>query len=337
MADVTRAIAAAPTPIAGVLQMSMVLRDLPLLNIGYDDWRAVLDPKVKGTWNLHNALTGVKLDFFILLSSLVGIIGQPGQANYAAANSFLDSFMQYRHSLGLPCSSIDLGGMDGIGFLTTRPAKLHQYRSSGLFLLQEQHLIDAIRIAMKRSSPVDSLHPTGPRTAFVPMSQIAMGLRSSKALSDPRNRVIFTGDVRFSLYANMDPTDRIDTESRDEELRELLKEAEANPDMLNEPTTLQRLSLEIGRTLFKYLVLPEEDLDVNLTLESIGVDSLVSIEIRNWWRRSLGLDITVLEIMNAGTIEGLGKTAISALKEKFRVKQDTAAETDGNKGSSEYK
>jgi len=43
---------------------------------------------------------------------------------------------------------------------------------------------------------------------------------------------------------------------------------------------------------------------VGMSLTSIGVDSLVSIEIRNWWRRTLGMDITVLEIINAGTIEG---------------------------------
>ncbi len=168
---------------------------------------------------------GTDLDFFILFSSVVGVIGQPGQANYASANTFLDSFMQYRHSLGLPCSVIDLGGMDGIGFLTTRPDKLHQYRSSGLYLLREHHLMEAIQIAMKRSAPVDSFAPRGPRDAFTPMSQFAVGLRSSRAMSDPRNQVLFRGDMRFTMYNNMHSTDQITADTRDESLREFLNQS----------------------------------------------------------------------------------------------------------------
>ncbi|KAJ6441348.1 KR domain-containing protein [Purpureocillium lavendulum] len=318
MADVKRAIAASPTLISGVVQMSMVLRDYSLLQMSYDDWRAAQDPKVQGTWNLHEALAGTALDFFILFGSVVGVAGQPGQGNYAAANSFLDSFMHYRHGLGLPCSVIDLGGMEGIGFLTTRPDKMNQYRNSGLYFLQEEQLMEALRIAIRRSSPADGLRPSGKRLALTAMSQLAVGMRSKKALSDPRNTIIFSRDIRFGLYINMNPVDHLDTVSRDEEMREFLKDVEENPDLLNKPDTLQRISMEIGRTLFKFLALPEEDLDIGMTLESIGVDSLVSIEIRNWWRRSIGLEITVLEILNAGTIEGLGKLAIASLGEKYK-------------------
>ncbi|OAQ71933.1 thiolase-like protein [Pochonia chlamydosporia 170] len=101
--DVKRAVAAAPTPIAGVLQMSMELRDRNILRISFEDWQAATLPKVAGTWNLHNALLDADLDFFILLGSISGAIGHPGQANYASANTFMSSFVQYRHGLGLPC------------------------------------------------------------------------------------------------------------------------------------------------------------------------------------------------------------------------------------------
>ncbi|KAK2601916.1 hypothetical protein QQS21_004507 [Conoideocrella luteorostrata] len=322
MDDVHKAIHASPTPIAGVLQMSMVIKDSAFRQMGYDDWRAVLDPKVKGTWNLHKALSGIELDFFILFASIVGLVGQPGQANYSSANSFLDSFVQYRHGLGLPCSVIDLGAMEGIGFLTTRPDKLIQYRSSGLLLLQERQLMEAIQIAMKRSSPSNGFGPVGPRQALTSMSQLALGMKSTKAISDPRNTRLFTGDIRCSMYVNMNPLDRLDSSIKDEEIKIFLKEVEADPSILNEPEALPRISWEIGRTLFKFLALPEEDLGITLTLESIGVDSLASIEIRNWWRRTIGLEITVLEILNAETIEGLGKRAISSLKEKYKVKSD---------------
>jgi len=127
----------------------------------------------------------------------------------------------------------------------------------------------------------------------------------------------------------MNPVDQLDTVSRDEEMREFLKDVEENPEVLNKPDTLHRISMEIGRTLFKFLALPEEDLDVGMTLESIGVDSLVSIEIRNWWRRSIGLEVTVLEILNAGTIEGLGRLAISSLGEKYKLERGGSGTSPG--------
>ncbi|KAH8646185.1 putative polyketide synthase [Xylariales sp. PMI_506] len=325
MVDVKKAITSAPTQIAGVLQMSMVLKDLPLLHTSYADWRSVQDPKVKGTWNLHNALSGVNLDFFILFSSIAGALGHRGQANYASANSFLDSFSQYRHKLGLPCSVIQLGCMEGIGFLSDKPARVHQFRCGGVFMLQEQHLVDAIQISMQRSSPDEDVLGTGaaPRGGDLTiMSQIITGVSAIVPLSNPHNMVPFRDDLRLSMYNNIESSYESSNSAestRDDELRTILSQAEADPEILSQPDSLERVSTEVGRTLFRFLLLPEEDMEVSMTLESIGVDSLMCIEIRNWWRRTLGCNITVLEIKNAGTIEGLGKLAISSLKKKYGV------------------
>jgi hypothetical protein len=84
--DVARAVAAAICPLKGIIQMSMVLRDQNFTSMTFDEWNTVTTLKVQGTWNLHNAMVsaGADLDFFVLFSSLSGIIGQPGQTNYAS-------------------------------------------------------------------------------------------------------------------------------------------------------------------------------------------------------------------------------------------------------------
>ena len=314
----------------------------------YQDWRIVHDCKVKGTWNLHHALDGVDLDFFILMSSISGSVGHPGQFNYTSANSFLDSFAQYRQSLGLPCSSINLGGMEGIGFLSERPAKLNQYRSFGLHILHEQHLVDSIQLAMTPEIKTSGAwrrprRAIGAHTPFYNINQHVVGLNTSKPLADPTNRALYKGDPRVALYHNVAPMEEKGGSSasggggagRDESLRALLAQAEADPKSLYEPGTLEKVSWEVGRTLFSFLLLPEEDLDISLSLDSIGIDSLVSIEIRNWWRKMLGLEITVLEIMKAGTIEGLGKLAIEQLKAKFGAKAEEGEEEDEKEGGVE--
>lgn len=88
-------------PIRGVVQGAMVLQDSRIEDMKYEQWRAAMDPKVSGTWNIHEVF-GASLDFFVLFSSSGGIIGSFGQGNYCAGNTFQDAFARYLAGLGLP-------------------------------------------------------------------------------------------------------------------------------------------------------------------------------------------------------------------------------------------
>lgn len=301
------------------------------MQIGHQDWNVVLGPKVKGTWNLHEALSESELDFFILFSSISGLIGQPGQANYAAANAFLDSFVQYRHSLNLPASVIDVGLMDGIGYVSKNKATnvnpALSTLSTSIYPLQEQDLLDAIQISIHRSHPNSRQSKSGGQ--YCSFGQLTIGLRSSKLLSDPSNRLTWKRDIRMGFYRHLEKTvEEARTDSNDGCLRNLLSASASEPDMLNDPANIELITMEIGRTLCGFMLWPEEDLDITQSLGSMGIDSLVGIEIRNWWRRTLGVDISVLEIMNQGTVERLGKYAVASLKEKYGRKDDARTRMD---------
>src|ERR1700712_5217481 len=81
-----------------------------------EDYNAVTRPKVQGTWNLHSHLPK-DMDFFLMLSSVSGIVGNATQAAYAAGSTFMDAFATYRNSLRLPAVTIDLGVILGVGYL----------------------------------------------------------------------------------------------------------------------------------------------------------------------------------------------------------------------------
>lgn len=290
--------------------------------MGYDDWNTVQDPKVKGTWNLHKAMAGVDLDFFILFSSISAVFGQPGQASYSSANAFLASFVQFRHGLGLPCFVIDIGAMEGVGVLTQVPHQEKQFANMGLHLTQEQTLMDAIQIGIMQPSlqpPLTTL-AEGVSSRYTSVGQISIGMASSRPLADPGNRHPMRNDIRMGLAWQLERSQQESKNSNNDEIRQLLGLLASDPELLNQNSTLERLTMEIGRTLCSFMMVPHEDLDANTTLESLGVDSLVSIEIRNWWRGTLGVDISVLEINNAGTISRLGALAVTSLKEKFMIK-----------------
>ena len=68
-----------------------------------------LKPKISGAWNLHRASAEDSLDFFVLFSSIAGVMGSPGQSNYAAANGFMDALAQFRIEKGLKATSIAWG------------------------------------------------------------------------------------------------------------------------------------------------------------------------------------------------------------------------------------
>jgi myxalamid-type polyketide synthase MxaB len=96
-------------PLRGIVHAAGVLRDRLLQEMSWEDMQEVLGPKVDGAWNLHLASRACPLDFFVCFSSTASTLGSAGQANYAAANAFLDALAHQRRAQGLPALSINWG------------------------------------------------------------------------------------------------------------------------------------------------------------------------------------------------------------------------------------
>ena len=108
-------------PIKGCIQASMVLEDVAFQNMTHSQWKTAVDPKVNGSWNLHSLLPH-GLDFFLIFSSAAGNVGSPGQANYAAGNTYQDALAHYRVAHGEKAVAIDLGPIASDGYLSAEGA-----------------------------------------------------------------------------------------------------------------------------------------------------------------------------------------------------------------------
>ena len=117
-------------PLAGVIHSVGVLSDAALTNQSWETFKQVLSPKILGAWHLHRATMNRDLDMFLLFTSRVGVVGNPGQANHAAANAFLDQLAAHRRALGLPGQAIAWGAWTEIGEAAEQRERIEQRRAA---------------------------------------------------------------------------------------------------------------------------------------------------------------------------------------------------------------
>jgi len=318
---VNRIVATASAPIAGVMQMAMILRDIGILDMDLDTYQAVTRPRVQGTWNLHNALRDTPLDFFVLFSSICGMVGYYGQANYAASNTFLDAFVQYRHDRGLAASVIDIGAVDDVGYISRTPAAKEMMVGMSGRLITERDFLEALQLAIARSSspPVVKRDLVGTRgIQFQNPSQVTQALECRLPIMDPQNNIIWKRDPRMAIYRNIE---KVATEgvSAVGGMKPFLAAMAQNPSQLEQPEAAEFLAGQIRDRVATFLMRrdDEEPMDLGFTLSAAGVDSLVAIELRNWWKQNLGADVSVLELMDGGSMQRLGELAAKRLKERL--------------------
>ena len=122
----------------------------------------------------------------------------------------------------------------------------------------------------------------------------------------------------MAIYRNIEQIDESpEDRGTDPGLGQFLAEAEAKPDMLRERSSVEFLAREIGTTLYGFLLMPVEQVEISRSIASLGVDSLVAIELRNWCRHKMGIEMTILEILNLATLDAFGQAAAKRLYSKF--------------------
>lgn len=123
LGSVKQTIDATLPPIAGVMNGAAVLRDVSIANMSIEQFNDVIGPKMYGSIYLDRLFWNQPLDFFILFSSVSCLFGNPGQANYCAANAYVCSLAAQRRKRGLAATALNIGAISGVGYMEREDRK----------------------------------------------------------------------------------------------------------------------------------------------------------------------------------------------------------------------
>ncbi|KAF5540999.1 polyketide synthase [Fusarium mexicanum] len=273
--DVERAIASIPsdTPLRGIVNAAMVLRDGLFQNMSYESWTTSIQPKVLGSRNLHEATAELPLDFFLMTSSVSGILGTPAQGNYAAANSYMDALARLRRSQGKPACAVVLPMVLGVGVVAENLDLENSLTRKGMYGIDEEALLNAFEVSI--------LEQQGQQDDSASFDHLVVGLdpaelhRATKQVEGDTARItVKEKQARFSLE-------------------------------LRQPARQRKLLLLVRdhfvSKLARVLLLdPEEfsDESSGRSIASYGIDSMIGAELRNWIFKELGLDIAFQQLLS---------------------------------------
>ncbi|SYX84230.1 type I polyketide synthase [Paenibacillus alvei] len=124
--------------IKGVVHAAGIIDDKMIKDQTWNSFENAFKTKVWGSFHLHHALQDESLDFFVMMSSISSVVGNMGQANYAAANYFMNRFAAYRRSLGMPAMSICWGPWEEAGMATSNSNILKNIENKGLYGMSKE-------------------------------------------------------------------------------------------------------------------------------------------------------------------------------------------------------
>ena len=279
-------------PVRGVVHAAGVLADGLLSRMSADQLDRAMRPKAAGGWNLHAATldggpldetNNCPLDFFLLFSSVASVLGSPGQANYAAGNAALDALAHARRRTGLPATTLNWGPWADAG-MAVEEQRGAGLESRGMRLLPAAESLDMM---------LQLVESQAPQTVVVDADWQAM----RRLLADQAPPLL----EAVLPQGNAPAASGVDTAFRDA----LLAAA---------PTSrIAQLQTFVQQELARVMSVDADGLPVQQPLAEFGIDSLMSLELKNSLERRLGVTLPMAKLMEGPSIASLAEVTAELL------------------------
>lgn len=283
-------------PVRGVFHAAGVLDDGMLSEQTAERFAAVMAPKVRGGWALHDLTLADPVEHFVLYSSAAAVLSSPGQGNYAAANAFLDGLAHYRWARGLPSLSVNWGSWSDVG-MAAGLGETHQRRwaAMGLKLITPDAGMDMLAEMLADGA--------GPQTIVIPMST---GRPSGQAPA-------LFADLAGGAKSRVEDT---------EPAIDIMSELRACAEKEREKVFESYVSGQVRRAL----ALPANyAVDVHESLLNLGMDSLMAMEVRNRLQSGVGIRVSISDLLEGASVAKLARKVLGQLT--FQTSEPQAKET----------
>jgi acyl transferase domain-containing protein/acyl carrier protein len=268
-------------PLGAVVHAAAVIDDGLIESLTPERLDSVLEPKVNGAWNLHELTEGLDLSAFVLFSSVAGVLSSAGQANYAAANTFLDALAAYRRGRGERASSIAWGRWAQASNLSGELSAEHldRLRRGGIEALSSQEGLELLDVASDPGA-----------------APLAIALRLDFGVLRALARQGMTIPLLRGLVRT--PARRLGDASG----RALAKRLASVAPGERESVVLEFVRSEVASVLgFS----SPADVDPGLTFKELGFDSLGAVDLRNRLNVAAGLQLPATLVFNYPTSSAL--------------------------------
>ena len=272
--------------LSGVIHAAGVLDDAVVTSLTPARVDAVLRSKVDAAWNLHELTRGLDLSAFVMFSSMAGLVGSAGQANYAAANTFLDGLAMHRRAHGLPAISLGWGLWDQASAMTggldsTDRARLGR---DGVLALSSDEAMELFDSALIVDEP------------FIAPARIDLAALRAHAVAVPP---MFIDLVKATTRRQVDDS-LAAAKSKSALAHRLhgLSEAEQRAVLLD--LVRSHIATVLGN-------ISPEAIDPDKAFQELGFDSLSAVEMRNRLKSATGLALSPTLIFDYPTPNGLAK------------------------------
>ncbi|MGC2855132.1 SDR family NAD(P)-dependent oxidoreductase [Novispirillum sp. DQ9] len=273
-----RALVAATPTLKGVVHAAAVYDDGVLGAMAEARFATVLGPKAGGAWALHRATEGLSLDLFVVYSSVTTLLGNPGQANYVAANQALEALIERRRRAGLPGLAVCWGGIADAGYLA-RNAEIQESLQSKLGA--------AALTAAGALDWLERLLVAGVSNMTVAELDWRLLRGGLPALRTPRFAELRTGGGAEAGAEAVDIQTLIEGLSP-AEIRDLL---------------VEMLSEELAHVLR----IPADRINPRQSIFDMGMDSLMALELKMVIEERFGVDLPPMAISEGGTVVRLAE------------------------------
>jgi acyl carrier protein len=272
------------SPLRGVIHAAGLLDDGVLRQLTWERFPPILAPKAIGAWLLDRFTAADPLDFFIMFSSVAAVIGAPGQANYAAANAFLDALAHHRRRRGRPALAVAWAPWAGTGMGAANLSEARRRAASGLAPIPPQSGLEVLELLLRQDATAVAVLPID---WSVSQKDVPPG-------AEPPLLADLIDEGRARAGAETSPAVFPDLAQR-----MAAAEPEARKGIVE--TFLREQA-------FKVLAVdPTTSLDPHQPLSDLGLDSLMAVELRNILARSLGRTLPATLLFDYPTLDALSK------------------------------